>query len=167
MRSASLSKTLTAATLFLALLAAAVGRAQAPPTMPDFSLPSATDDGVVASSHHQGKVLLINFWATWCGPCREEIPDLVRLHDSYKGKGFTVIGISLDDSRRVVRRFVQRLGIPYPMAMGNSKTARAFGGVFGVPQSFLVDRKGRIVKSYMGLTDPGNIERDITALLGD
>ena len=65
-----------------------------------------------------------------------------------------------------MRRFVEKSGITYPVAQGNSKTARAFGGVFGIPQSFLVDRQGRIVKSYMGLVEPATIERDLAALLG-
>ncbi len=167
MRAASLSQFLATATVFLLALLPATLLAAAPPVMPAFSLPSATDDGVVASGQHQGKVLLINFWATWCAPCREEIPTLIKLHDKYKAKGFTVIGISMDDgSRRLVRRFVTKSGITYPVAMGNSKTARAFGGVFGIPQSFLVDRQGRIVKSYMGLVEPEIIEHDLSALLG-
>ena len=167
MRAASLSKFLTTATVFLLLLLPAVLLAGAPATMPSFSLPSVMDDGVVDSRHHQGKVLLVNFWATWCAPCREEIPSLIKLHDKYKAKGFAVIGISMDTgSRRLVRRFVEKSGITYPVALGNSKTARAFGGVFGIPQSFLVDRQGRIVKSYMGLVEPETIERDLAALLG-
>ncbi len=167
MRPASLPKILAIATVFL-LSAIATGLAQPPDAMPSFSLPSVTDDGVVDSSHHQGKILLINFWATWCGPCREEIPSLIRLQDKFKPKGFSVIGISMDDgSRRLVRRFVEKTGINYPVAMGNSKTARAFGGVFGIPQSFLVNREGLIVKSYMGLVEPEVLERDIAALIGN
>lgn len=153
--------------LFAAVMAAGrVAEAKAPETMPHFTLPSATDDTVIDSNNHAGKVLLINFWATWCGPCREEIPSLVQLRNEHSKEGFEVIGISMDEGgRAMISRFAQKLAITYPIAMGTPKVARSFGGIIGIPQSFLVNRQGKIVKSYAGLIDHDVFEKDITSLL--
>ena len=153
--------------LFGAILMGVSGaEAKAPETMPHFTLPSATDETVIDSNSHAGKVLLINFWATWCGPCREEIPSLVKLRNEHEKEGFEIIGISMDDGgRAMLTKFSQKLGISYPIAMGTPKVARSFGGIFGIPQSFLVNRQGKIVKSYAGLIDEDVFEKDITSLL--
>lgn len=140
--------------------------ARAPEMMPSFALASAVDDSVVDSGSHSGKVLLVNFWATWCGPCREEIPSLIKLREDLGKDGFEIIGISMDEGgRSMVSRFSKKMRITYPLAMGNSKVARAFGGIIGIPQSFLVDRGGKIVKSYAGLIDHDVFESDIKKLL--
>lgn len=154
--------------LFIAIVLAQAGQAEAkaPATMPSFTLPSATDDTVIDSSQQAGKVLLINFWATWCGPCREEIPSLIKLRDEYHHEGFEIIGISMDEGgRAVISKFAQKVSINYPIAMSTPKVARSFGGIIGIPQSFLVDRHGNIVKSYSGMIDRDALEKDITALL--
>lgn len=154
--------------LFIAFSLAPAGRAEAkaPATMPAFTLPSATDDAVIDSSQQVGKVLLINFWATWCGPCREEIPSLIKLRSEYQHEGFEIIGISLDESgRAAISKFAKKVSINYPIAMGTPKVARAFGGIIGIPQSFLVDRHGNIVKSYAGMIELDALEKDITSLL--
>lgn len=154
--------------LFFSFFSAAWGVAEAksPEDMPHFTLPSATDESVVESNQHAGKVLLINFWATWCGPCREEIPSLIKLRNDHQDEGFEVIGISMDEGGRgVISRFSQKYAISYPVAMGTPKVARAFGGIIGIPQSFLVDRQGKIVKSYAGLIDHDVFEQDIVPLL--
>jgi thiol-disulfide isomerase/thioredoxin len=141
-------------------------QAKAPDLMPEFTLPSAVDDSVIDSKNHAGQVLLINFWATWCGPCREEIPSLIKLRDEHGKNGFEVIGISMDGGGRgLVSRFSKKFEINYPLAMGTPKVARAFGGIIGIPQSFLVDRQGKIVKSYGGLINHDVLDRDIKALL--
>ena len=156
------------ALLFFMVLLSAWGGAEAKPpeSMPHFTLPSATDETVIDSNQHAGKVLLINFWATWCGPCREEIPSLIKLRDDHKDEGFEVIGISMDEGNRtLISRFSEKLAITYPIAMGTPKVARSFGGIIGIPQSFLVDRQGKIVKSYAGLIEHDVFEKDITSLL--
>ncbi len=156
------------AMLFLALALAPAGRAVAgaPATMPAFTLPSATEDTAIDSSALAGKVLLINFWATWCGPCREEIPSLIKLMADHQQQGFEIIGISMDlGSRQTVAKFAQKLSINYPLAMGTPKVARSFGGIIGIPQSFLVDRQGNIVKSYAGMIDHDVLEKDISTLV--
>lgn len=155
------------AIFFVTLVTAATTvQAKAPEFMPEFTLPSAVDDSVIDSKNHAGQVLLINFWATWCGPCREEIPSLIKLREEYGKNGFEVIGVSMDEGGRgLVSRFSKKFEINYPIAMGTPKVARAFGGIIGIPQSFLVDRQGKIVKKYGGLVDHDVLARDIKVLL--
>ena len=163
-----LSVIVAVAMLFFAAVLLPVDQAvaRAPATMPAFTLPSATDDSVIDSSQQAGKVLLINFWATWCGPCREEIPSLLKLRAEYQHEGFEIIGISLDmGSRMTVAKFAKKMSISYPIAMGTPKVARSFGGIMGIPQSFLVDRHGNIVKSYAGMIDHDVLKKDITTLM--
>ena len=168
----TLSRTVKLSAILAILLSAVVlapasrALARAPKTMPAFTLPSATNDSVIDSSSLTGKVLLINFWATWCGPCREEIPTLIKLRDDYQHEGFEVIGISMDlGSRGTVAKFVKKVSIDYPVAMGTPKVARSFGGILGIPQSFLVDRQGNIVKSYAGMIEQDVLEKDLTKFL--
>lgn len=166
-RTSSLWKILLLASFFSVMQAAfpCLLHAWIPERMPDFALPSAVDDTVIDSRHHKGKILLVNFWATWCGPCREEIPSLVTLQAEHAGQGFSVIGIAMDESsRNGVDKFAKRAGITYPIAMGNSKIARDFGGISGIPQSFLINREGIVVKRYMGLVEKDQLEQDISAL---
>jgi thiol-disulfide isomerase/thioredoxin len=117
--------------------------------MPEFSLSSALDGKVVNSKDFSGKVLLITFFATWCPPCRQEIPTLIRLQNDYGPKGFSVIGLSVDEKGpKVVVKMI-----------------RAFGGVAGIPTSFLVNRQGMIVKRYPGYVPHALLDKDIKALL--
>jgi len=140
--------------------------AAAPDKMPEFTLASAVDDSAVDSKQYSGKVLLVNFWATWCGPCREEIPSLIKLREDLGKDGFEVIGIAMDEGgRTAISRFSEKAGITYPLALGTPKVARAFGGIIGIPQSFLVDREGKIVKSYAGLIDHDVLEQAIMKLV--
>ena len=98
----------------------------------------------------RGQVVLLNFWATWCPPCREEIPDLVRVQDKFHARGFTIVGISLDESGvEAVRSFADGYHMTYPIVLGTIATARQYR-VSGVPASFLIDREGRIVKRWSG-----------------
>lgn len=118
--------------------------------MPQFVLSSALEAPVFNSDELKDTVVLINFWATWCGPCVEEYPDLMRLHETFADRGFSVIGISTDRSKSSVEKFVEKNGHVYPMLMTTSAVTRDFGAGIGLPVSFLVDRKGKIVKRYYG-----------------
>ncbi len=118
--------------------------------MPAFELTELPAKNDYNSEQLQGKVVLVNFWATWCGPCVAEYPDLMKLHTTYSAKGFSVIGISMDQSAGSVKTFMEKAGAVYPMLMGNSSISRAFKAGSGLPMSFLVDRKGNIVKKYYG-----------------
>ncbi len=103
----------------------------------------------------RGRVVLLNFWATWCGPCLEEIPVFSRWQRRYGDAGLQVIGVSMDDDEAVVRRFLAKQGVPYPILMGDASLGERFGGVYGLPQSFLIDARGLIV--FRGVGEP-NIE---------
>ena len=120
----------------------------------------------ISSATIKGKVVLFNFWATWCPPCRHEIPDLIRLHDELKAKGFTVLGVSLDDQPQLLvpgftRDFAakEHVSFTYPLLEGNEKVAQAFGGIRGIPTTFLIDRKGVIRQKWIG--PPGDSHEDI------
>jgi len=111
----------------------------------------------VALSDLRGKVVLLNFWATWCGPCRAEMPSLGNLYEALKGKGFVVIAVSVDTSEKPVKPFVSEKRISFPVLMDKDKEV-AFDqyGVFGLPTSFLIDRRGVIVEKFMGERDWGS-----------
>ncbi len=115
---------------------------------------------------YRGKVVLLDFWATWCVPCREEIPHFVALQKKYGDRGFAVIGISMDDAPAPVVRFSRELAVNYPIAVGDAKLAERYGGILGLPVAFLIDREGRIRQRHDGQTDPAVFEREIVELLG-
>lgn len=131
---------------------------------PDFSLPDLTGHRVELSTY-RGKVVLLDFWATWCDPCREEIPHFIELQDKYGGEGLQIIGVSMDDGPEPVRDFCQRLKINYPVVMGNAKTGELYGGVLGLPIAFLIGRDGRITTRHIGATDISVMEKEIANLL--
>ena len=120
---------------------------------PDFTL-TALNDSSYRLSDLKGKVVLINFWATWCGPCRMEIPEFNELHENYKERGFEILGISVSDSKKQLQNFSKSFVIDYPLLFGNTKNMnkimRDYGGVYAVPSSFLIGRNGRIIWSYPG-----------------
>ena len=136
-----------------------------PQPVPAFTILSL-DGQTISPAHLDGKVVLLNFWATWCPPCREEIPDLIELQDKYGGR-LQIIGLSVDTgSQETVKRFVQERKINYPVAIASPELEAKFGGVMGLPTSFLVDTEGRVVQKHVGLHEPVLYDREIRALLG-
>jgi peroxiredoxin len=131
---------------------------------PDFDLP-LIDGGQLRLSSYRGKVVLLDFWATWCVPCREETPHFVDLQQKYGGEGLQIIGISMDDSTDPVRTFYQQFHMNYPVVMGTADVGGAYGGVLGLPIAFLIDREGRIYAKHIGATDAAVFDKDITVLL--
>lgn len=131
---------------------------------PDFSLPELTGQQLQLSAY-RGKVVLLDFWATWCEPCREETPHLVELQKKYRDQGLQIIGLSMDDGPEPAREFYQRFQMNYPVVMGNAKIGELYGGVLGLPIAFLIDREGRIYKKHTGATDASVFERDVRTLL--
>lgn len=120
-----------------------------PPLAPDFTLKTLQDEQVTLSAL-KGKVILLDFWATWCGPCKESIPHLVQIYKDFKTKGFEVIGLSMDrGDERVVRNFVKTMDIPYPVLIAPDEVAKKYG-VTGLPTTFLIDREGRIREKIVG-----------------
>ena len=114
---------------------------------------------------YRGKVVLLNFWATWCGPCREEIPSLIELQKRYKDK-LQVIGLAVDeDDESYVRKFVGTEGITYPIAISTTDVRIAYGGVSALPTVFVINTDGRLVQKHVGLFDPVLYETEVRALL--
>jgi thiol-disulfide isomerase/thioredoxin len=155
----------------LSVVVAACGGKPAPTeaakvtTAPDFELKDV-EGRVFHLSDAKGTVRLVDFWATWCAPCREEIPMFKELHATYGSKGFTLVGIAMDDEgAEVVKPYVDEMKIPYLTLLGNDKVAESFGGVFGFPSKFLVDREGRIVDSWVGVVPREVLEKRILSLL--
>jgi len=134
------------------------------PFAPDFTLPQL-DGPELRLSSFRGKVVLLDFWATWCVPCREETPHFVELQQKYADRGLQIIGISMDDGPEPVRGFYRQFHMNYPVAMGNAKTGELYGGVLGLPIAFLIGRDGRIVARYMGATDAAVFEKAVTRVL--
>jgi peroxiredoxin len=140
--------------------------AQAATQMPSFSLESVRDGKIVESDSFKGKVLLLTFFATWCPPCAEEVPILVKLHKKLADAGFSVVGLSVDQTGPAsVAKFVKSQEINYPVLLAESRTTQDFGGVYGIPVAFLVNKSGNVVKKYTGYVQHEILERDILSLL--
>jgi thiol-disulfide isomerase/thioredoxin len=135
-----------------------------PKPVPAFSL-DALGGGSVAAESFRGKVVLLNFWATWCGPCIAEIPDLIALQERYPDD-LVVIGLSVDEIPPAqVAKFAAGRGINYPVAIAPPALQAQFGGVDSIPTTFIVDRDGGLVQKHVGLVHPVVYEREIRALL--
>lgn len=132
---------------------------------PDFSLQDINGKTVKLSSY-EGKVLILNFFATWCTPCRAEIPDFVELVDEYSEEGFLIIGISLDQGGiNTVRDFVNKYKINYPVLLDDGNVSKEYGPVRSIPTTFLVDKKGNIVETIIGARKKDYFEKIIKPLL--
>ena len=107
----------------------------------------------------------MDFWATWCDPCREEIPRFVDLQNEYGSQGLQIIGVSMDDEPGPVRDFSQRFKMNYPVVIGNARIGEVYGGVLGLPIAFLIGRDGRIYAKHIGATDISVFEGEIVNLL--
>ncbi len=115
----------------------------------------------------RGKVVLLNFWATWCAPCQVEMPIFAAWQRQYGPQGLQVIGVSMDDDAAVARKLVERLKLDYPVAMGDARLGLRYGGVLGLPLSFLIDRNGVIRARFQGETDAKAIETEMRELLAE
>lgn len=132
---------------------------------PDFALETADGD-VVRLSDYTGEVVLVNFWATWCGPCKIEMPWFIEFQRKYKDRGFRVIAISLDEEGwDVVRPYAEDLQANFPIVLGDKKTEEAFGGVAALPTTFIIDKQGIIHNRHTGLVSKGDYEDEIESLL--
>jgi len=135
-------------------------------TAPDFTLKDATGKAVKLSDY-RGKVVLLNFWATWCGPCKIEIPWFMEFEQKHKDQGFAVLGVSMDDDGwDAVKPYLERQRINYRVLMGTPEIGELYGGVESLPTSFLIDREGRIARVHIGLVGKREYQDDIDRLLG-
>jgi thiol-disulfide isomerase/thioredoxin len=136
-----------------------------PDAAPEFKL-DALDGQPLSLATARGKVVLLNFWATWCGPCRAEIPDLIALQQKYKDQ-LQIIGLTVDDDdASVIKQVVDETHINYPVAMAPPEVRLQYGGIAALPTSFVLDAQGRVVQKHEGLRDPALYETEIRALLG-
>jgi thiol-disulfide isomerase/thioredoxin len=136
-----------------------------PDAAPEFTLDDL-DGQPVSLAAKRGKVVLLNFWATWCGPCRAEIPDLIALQQKYKDQ-LQIIGLTVDEEdAATVRQVVAEAHINYPVAMASPEVRVRYGGIAALPTSFVLDPQGRVVQKHEGLRDPVLYETEIRALLG-
>jgi thiol-disulfide isomerase/thioredoxin len=114
---------------------------------------------------YKGKVVLLNFWATWCGPCKVEIPEFVRAYEANKDKGFVVVGVSIDDTPEQLQAFAKQYKISYPMLLNQESVEDAYGPIYGVPVSFFIARDGLICRKQMGGVSHEMLERELKSLL--
>lgn len=132
---------------------------------PDFNLKDLSGK-TVKLSDFKGKVVVLNFWATWCGPCRAEIPALIKARNQYHDKGVEIIGISLDDDgSESVAAFAKQFKINYPIVIGTLKDVNNYGSFDSIPTTFVVDREGKIRSSHLGMVSFGDVENAVKPLL--
>jgi peroxiredoxin len=114
---------------------------------------------------YKGKVVLLNFWATWCGPCKVEIPEFVRAYEAYKDQGFVVLGVSIDDTAEQLQAFAKQYKVTYPMLLNQENVEEAYGPIYGVPVSFFIGRDGLICRKQMGEVRHEMLEQELKSLL--
>lgn len=151
-------KRLSLALLFVLLLPALAAAASLE------SLDRKGLDDLLAS--HKGKAVMLNFFATWCPPCRMEIPDLVKIHEKYADKGVVIIGLSVDEDKNAVPGFLQKQGVKYPVYMAGSSITRAFG-ISSIPFNVFIDKKGDVVLAGTGLVEHKDLVEIFDKLLED
>ena len=129
---------------------------------PTFELKSIPDGKVVPLTSLRGKAVMVNFWATWCGPCKLEMPWLVDLQKKYGPDGLQIVGVAMDDTaEKDIDAFARKMGVNYIVLQGTEKVGDAYGGVSGLPESFFLDRSGKIVDETVGLVSQSEIENNI------
>ena len=132
---------------------------------PDFAL-QTLDGKTVKLSDYRGKAVLLNFWATWCGPCKIEMPWLVELKSKYAAEGFEILGVAMDDTKNEdIQKFADEMGVNYVVLRGKESVGRQYGGVLGLPESFYIGRDGRIVNQHPGIISKSDIEDHIRTAL--
>ena len=132
---------------------------------PDFTLQSL-DGKTMRLSDFRGKAVLLNFWATWCGPCKIEMPWFVELQNQYAAQGFQIVGVAMDDaSKEDISKFAKDMGVNYPILIGKESVGDEYGGVPALPESFLIGRDGKIVDKILGLRGKAEIEDAIKKAL--
>lgn len=168
-----ISSVLTATTITIAMAAAspevpiaAVMNSGANPSLaPGWTLLDLNGK-TVQSADFKGKVVVLDFWATWCPPCRAEIPGFAELQKQYGASGLAVVGVSVDQtSNPEIKSFTETLGVNYPVVLADAKIVEAFGGIDGLPTTFVIDQTGHVVHQHLGYTSKSQLEAEIKALL--
>ena len=134
--------------------------------MVQFKQESLTDNVMLDSRQLESQVLLVTFFATWCPPCIQEVPAFIDLQKAYRDKGFSVVAFSMDEGDTApLYSLIKKYGINYPVLLADEVVTRGVGGVTGIPVTFLVNRKGEIVKKYLGYVEHDILEADIKDML--
>ena len=149
--------------LALGLLAMPLASWAAPAA--DFTLKDVLQGQDYSLNQFKGKVVMINFFTFFCGPCREEMPDLNQVYHEYQGQGFQTLGIALSSDPTQIRFLVKQLGLDYPVLIGNDQVSEAYGSVAVVPTTFIIDRSGNVVQKVEGTRSKAEFEKMIRALL--
>jgi peroxiredoxin len=132
---------------------------------PDFTLPQL-DGNSLTLSEFKGKVIILNFWATWCPPCRREIPDFIELYENYKDEGLQIIGVNLDGGdTRPIKQFLEEYKINYSVVLGDGNIIEDYGGIRAIPTTFIIDREGNIREKYIGYQPRTTFEEAVKKLL--
>jgi peroxiredoxin len=119
----------------------------------------------VRLADYKGKIILLNVWATWCGPCQLEIPELIETYAKYKDQGVVVLGVSLDDTAQMLRDYAPKMQMNYPLLLMQDDFDAAYGPIFGVPVTFFIDRDGTITRRHFGPVSKEQVDREIKSLL--
>ncbi len=131
---------------------------------PEFELADISGKKVRLSDF-KGRVVIVDFWATWCGPCLHEIPDFVRLQSKYRKEGLVILGVTVNSGEKAVRSVADDHDINYPVLLDGDETTKLFGGIYAIPTTFVLDRQGRIAKKFIGAMPPEAFEEVIQPLL--
>jgi peroxiredoxin len=143
--------------------------AQAQPELVQKKAPSFVREDLtgqkISLEEYRGKVVLLNFWATWCAGCQVELPKFAAWQKKYGSRGFSVLAVSMDDTVDPVRKTARRLKLDFPVVMGDARLGDAYGGLLGLPVTYLIDREGKILAKFNGDSDLGSIEKAIRSAL--
>ena len=146
--------------------AGAACMANAKPANFDFTMKDV-DGNNVSLSTYKGKVVLLNFWATWCGPCKAEIPGFVKLQEKYRDRGLVIVGYSVDDTAEKAKAYAAQYKMNYPILLGEGKEdlQDAYGPIWGLPSSFIISKDGRVCRKHIGIAPEAVFEKEVVALM--
>ena len=151
--SLSLALVFTALVLLTSAISAAEGKAA-----PDFALKDLGGKDI-SLDDYKGKVVFLNFWATWCPPCRQEIPGFIEAYEKYKGDGLVILGVAVSDRENSVKSYVEKSKMTYPVAMGDTKIVKDYDPGNAIPTTIVIDRDGNIFHKHVGFMDQSQVEK--------